>query len=211
MDTRFLFKALHRHFIVFLVIAIVFIGLGVFLNWWMTPMYEAKTTLISNSIPDDDRDSRYTSIMANQLLTKTYEEAIQSLFIASDVKSKLNTPHSPGEMLKMVKVQTDPATLIIETYVTSDDPREAVAIANAFAESFVSLSKQIIMNSNVTLLDLAVYDDSSEPVSPKKVFNIAICTFIGLFVGMSVALLLESQKQAKQRPRARRLSRSVAN
>jgi capsular polysaccharide biosynthesis protein len=187
-------ESIRRHFIVFPITIICFLAIGFLINTYVKPEYQAKSTLIANfDISAATISNKYNEILANQMLTKTYEEAIQSLFIANIVKGKLSSSLSPTGLLKKIQVKTDPGALILTIYANENDPNAAVATANAFAESFVSNSTSILNHANVNVLDLATYESSSVPVSPKKTFNLAVCLFIGLFCGGSISLLLDKK------------------
>jgi capsular polysaccharide biosynthesis protein len=193
-----LLNTIRRHFIVFPIIVLCFLAAGYFINTVLKPEYQAKATLIANFDKSSENISnKYNELLANQMLTKTYEEVIQSLLIANIVKLKLSSPLTPSELLKKVQVKTDPGALILSIYVNENDANQAVAIANAFAESFISNSTSILNQANVSILDLAVYDNSSTPVKPKKLFNLAVCLFAGLFSASSLSLLLDKARLKK--------------
>jgi capsular polysaccharide biosynthesis protein len=201
-----IFNAIRRHFIVFPIIVLCFMAIGVYINMIIKPEYQAKATLIVNfDKASENVSNKYNELLANQMLTKTYEEAIQSLLIANIVKHKISSPLTASELLNKVQVKTDPGALILSIYVYDNDANQAVAIANAFAESFISNSSLILSQANFNILDLAVYDNSLVPVKPKKVFNLAVCLFIGLFSASSMSLLLESRavRKAKKKQQSK--------
>ncbi|WP_194434138.1 YveK family protein [Paenibacillus segetis] len=156
------------------------------------PQYLATASLVATIASNES--GTYNEFLASQMLTKTYEDAIQSRFIAIEAQKKLETSETVFELLKRVTVRTDPGTLVILLSATHDNPKDAVAIANAFAESFIEKSRKIVQSANVIVLDYANMEDASIPVSPKKLFNLAIGSFIGLFAGLSVALFLEKRR-----------------
>ena len=173
MDIEFLFKALRRQFIVVILTIIICIGAGFVINAVLHPQYRAVVSLVANmGTVGATSDNKYNDYLASQLLTKTYEDTIQSRQIAEAAKKMLSTPLSATQLLEKVQVRTDPGTLVIMLYVTDDNPKDAVAIANAFATSFINKSKEIVHNSNVTVLDVANFEGTAEPVSPKKQFNL---------------------------------------
>lgn len=190
-----------KHGIAVLITLALCVG-GVFLaNELVRPQYEAAASLVATI--SSSESGTYNEFLASQMLTKTYEDAIQSRFVANEAKAKLQTSESAYGLLKRIKVRTDPGTLVLVLYARHDNPEDAVAIANAFAESFISKSTEIVQSANVTVLDYANLEDASIPVSPKKLFNLAIGIFIGVFASLSVAMLLE-KRDASRRKRRRR-------
>ncbi|MGO4108813.1 YveK family protein [Paenibacillus sp. YAF4_2] len=200
MDLAFLLQAVRRYFIAFFIVIAICIGGGFAVNTFMTPSYQASASLVASISASGDAGI-YNEFLASQLLTKTYEDTLKSYFIANKVKEKLNTSLSAADLLKKVETRTDPETLVVKLMVNDTNPKDAVAIANAFAETYVSESKSILQYANMTLLDRANIEQASIPVSPKKAFNLAISLFIGVFLGLSIALLLETRRMARKRNR----------
>lgn len=197
MNMNYFFKIIRRHFIAFLVTFLIIVGSVVLINSILTPQYQAKASLVATISPNES--GTYNELLASQMLTKTYENAIQSRFIANEAKKKLNTSETAFELLERVEVRTDPGTLVIIVSATHNNPEDAVAISNAFAESFIEKSTEIVPNAKLVVLDLANKEDASTPVSPKKWFNLAIGVFIGIFSALSVSLFLEKNRPRRSR------------
>jgi capsular polysaccharide biosynthesis protein len=75
--------------------------------------------------------------------------------------------------------------------VTDPDPKIALDIANKTAEVFEKEIKSIMSVDNVTILPLADDQENQSPVSPNPTLNIAVSAFVGLLVGIGLAILLE--------------------
>lgn len=200
MDVSFLIRAILRHFIVFLLAVFGFLGAAYAMNSLAQPIYQGTVSLVANISSSDD-SSTYNKFLASQMLTKTYENTIQSRNIAADAKEKLGSQESVTELLDKVTVRTDPGTLVIFIHAKDENPESAVAIANAFANSFIQKSKNIVETSDVIVLDYADLEASSNPVSPRKMLNLALALFVGTIVGASLCVALEKRKQKrKQQP-----------
>lgn len=197
MELVYLWKSIRNHFIVFGLVIALCIGAAFLANEMLKPTYRANVSLVAN-IASKPESSTYNEFLASQMLTKTYEDTMQSRYIASEVKKKIAVPESSTELLQKIKVRTDPGTLVIMLSYTGEDPKQAVAIANAFAESFVSKSKEIIADANVSILDLASMEDTAVPVSPRKNLNLALAAFVGLFAALSLVLILERRGARKK-------------
>lgn len=199
MDISNLVRVISRHFIAFGVTLLLCVGSVFLVNSMVKPQYQATASLVATIASTES--GTYNEFLASQMLTKTYEDAIQSRFIAIEAQKKLETSETVFELLKRVTVRTDPGTLVILLSATHDNPKDAVAIANAFAESFIEKSRKIVQSANVMVLDYANMEEASIPVSPKKLFNLAIGSFIGLFAGLSVALFLEKRRSLRKSSR----------
>ncbi|MEC2342884.1 GNVR domain-containing protein [Paenibacillus barengoltzii] len=204
MDMVDVWNAVRRHALAFSIVLAVCVGLAVLLNEVVAPSYRANVSLVAN-LASNPESSTYNEFLASQMLTKTYEDTIQSRYVATEVKKKVSTPDSVTQMLKKIKVRTDPGTLVIMLSYTGEDPKQAVAIANAFAETFIAKSKEIVAGANVSILDLASLEETQKPVSPRKTMNIAIASFIGFFAGLSLALILDARHiRSRKRRQAQR-------
>lgn len=177
-------------------------------NNMVQPKYQATASLVATI--SSAESGTYNEFLASQMLTKTYEDAIQSRFIALEAMNKLETSETAYELLKRVEVRTDPGTLVILLSATHDNPQDAMEIANAFAESFIEKSKTIVQSANVIILDYANMEDAEIPVSPKKLFNLAIGGFIGIFAGLSISFFLEKRRSSRKEYRKDRMDNSFS-
>lgn len=198
LNVIFLLKSVQRHYIVAILTILVCVGGAYLINVFVQPQYQASASLMAN-IAQANESGTYNELLASQMLTKTYEDTIQSRSVAGEVKKKLSLNESPTLLLRKIKVRTDPGTLVINLYATDRNPQSAVAIVNAFADTFINKSKGIVSSAKVTVLDYADMDQASEPVSPKKMFNLALGVLIGLFAALSISLLLEKWRLSRRR------------
>ncbi|USB33034.1 hypothetical protein LDO05_17585 [Paenibacillus sp. YPG26] len=196
LNVIFLLKSVQRHYIVATLAILVCVGGAYLINVLVQPQYQASASLMAN-ISQSNESGTYNELLASQMLTKTYEDTIQSRSVAGEVKRKLSLKESPTLLLRKIKVRTDPGTLVIHLYATDRDPQSAVSIVNAFADTFISKSKGIVSSAKVTVLDYADMDQASEPVSPKKMFNLALGVLIGVFTALSLSLLLEKRRLSR--------------
>ena len=165
-------------------------GVAVWSYWLSEPEYEATTTLLVQSETQNQLVS-VDQLLASQKLLTTYGEIIKSNQIADDVIWRLNLQMSTEELLSKVKVKSASESLITSVTVTDNDPKQAVAIANAFATSFSGNLNSILKVDNVSILDEAKLIAASVPVSPRPVLNIGIALVLGLLIGIGGALLME--------------------
>lgn len=200
MNMMFLVKSVQRHYLATILTIVICVGGAYLINMLVQPQYQAAASLMAN-ISSTAESGTYNEFLASQMLTKTYEDAIQSRYVANEVKKKLGLSETSVELLRKIKVRTDPGTLVINLYAADSDPKNAVAIANAFADSFITKSKGIVSSAKVTVLDYADMEQASVPVSPKKMFNLALGVLIGLFAAMSISLFLEKRRLLRRKNR----------
>ncbi|MBP2001955.1 capsular polysaccharide biosynthesis protein [Paenibacillus shirakamiensis] len=193
MNIVFLLKCVVRHYIATLITLAICVGGAYTINFFVAPQYQAAASLMANIASGSD-SGLYNEFLASQMLTKTYEDAIQSRSVASEVKTQLGLTETVTQLLQKINVRTDPGTLVVHLYVTDGNAKKAVAEANAFADVFIHKSKQYVQSAKVTVLDYADLEQASVPVSPKKLFNIALSILIGIFAALSLSLLLEKRR-----------------
>lgn len=198
MEIGFVMKSIRHYIGAFILTIIVCLILGLVANMVIPPKYKATASLLAN-LGSSQESSTYTEFLASEMLTKTYEEAIRSRSVAHEVKSRITSPYSAFELLNKIEVRTDPGTLVIKLYAIDKDPKAAVVIANAFVDSFISKSKLIVQNANVSVLDYADLEAASVPDSPKKLLNLALAFFIGIFSALSICLVLELRWEARRK------------
>lgn len=197
---EFLWRSVRGHPLAFWLVVTGCIGLAVLVNEVMPPSYRANVSLVAN-VASNPESSTYNEFLASQMLTKTYEDAIQSRSIAMQVRSQVDTKDTVMQLLENIKVRTDPGTLIIMLSYTGRNAEEAVTVANAFAEAFIAKSREIVASANVSILDRASLEQAKIPVSPRKELNIAFAAFAGLFIALSVVLSLERRTARKRQRR----------
>ncbi|AWB46415.1 hypothetical protein DCC85_21090 [Paenibacillus sp. CAA11] len=200
MDVGLLFTAVRRHYLACLITLGLCVGAGFLINQLIQPQYRAQASLVAN-LPGDSESGTYNEFLASQMLTKTYEDAIQSRYIANEVKQRLNLKESVFQLLAKIEARTDPGTLVILLQAVDDNPKQALRLANAFADAFILKSKEIVHNANIRVLDYADPEETAVPVSPKKKLNLALSLFIGIGAALCISLLLEKRRASRRRKR----------
>lgn len=190
MDVRFLLQAIGKRFLVFTIVVLILVGSAFALNQLAIPQYQGKVSIVT-SISSVEDSSTYNKFLASQLLTRTYETTIKSRHIASEVKESLQSPYSISQLLDKLTVRTDPGTLVIVIRAKDENAETAVNMANAFADSFIRKSKDIVESSTVSILDYADLEASQTPVSPNERLNLALAGFAGLVLGACLCAMLE--------------------
>ncbi|MFF2484021.1 YveK family protein [Paenibacillus sp. NPDC058071] len=198
MDIDRLKQAVSRFYMIILITIALCVGGAFILNAAVKPVYEATSSVVV-SISSTGDAGIYNEFLASQLLAGTYKDILSSHYLAEKAKEKLGTSLTAAKLQKKLTVETNADTLVIKLKVRDSNVKDAVAIANAFSETFLSEAKSIIQYTNLSILDLANIEQASDPVSPKKAFNLAVSLFIGVFAGLSAALGLEFRREQRKR------------
>ena len=154
------------------------------------PKYEAVTKLFIGKEPiGEDQSYSQNDVIMYQNLMKTYSEIIKTpdILATSINKSRLNL--DVDDVLGKLKVLAIADTQILEVSYRSVNTDEAKKIINSLTEEFISISKELVPNGNVKILQKVRLTEN--PVTPNKKINIAIGLLSGIIFGIICAFILE--------------------
>lgn len=104
------------------------------------PTYEASVGLLVGQGAYTDDVIRYTALLADEQVAKTYAELATSRPVLEAVNSKLQLNMTPDQLAMKVKVKLLPETRLIEVVVSDTSPQRAADIANAIGEQINTLA-----------------------------------------------------------------------
>ncbi len=167
----------------FIVAVTLFFAIGMFVysETMVIPMYTASVSLYVNNV---DSDKKYedkmlgTDITASQMLVPTCVQIVTSNRMLNKVADNDELNYSPARIGSMVKTTTVEDTEIFKITITCSEPDVAAKIANTFAEVAPDVISEIIDASSVKIIDYAI--PSNVKVSP----NIARNTMLGFLIGL---------------------------
>ena len=154
--------------------------------FFVTPTYKsaAKFYVNNNSMSLGDAVSSITSsdISAARGLVKSYIVILNTRETLNDVIDYAEVDRTYTEVKKMISAEAVDATEIFQVTITSDDPEEAEAIANAVAYILPKRISSIIDGTSAKVVEAAVV--ASKPSGPSYTRN----TMIGLILGMALSM-----------------------
>lgn len=154
------------------------------------PKYQSTAEIIVNQkLNKDVQASEQQQIQATDLqLVNTYKSILNSETIGNAVKNSVGSAKYNQTSLS---VNTDSTSQVISLDVTAKNPKLAAKVANKTAEIFKNKIKKIMNVNNVTIISKAQVNKI--PVSPKKKLIILAGFFIGIIIGVMLALFGESK------------------
>ncbi|MFI3211335.1 MAG: Wzz/FepE/Etk N-terminal domain-containing protein [Peptostreptococcaceae bacterium] len=166
----------------------------------LSPVYEAKTTLIVNSDSQMQENAILTGDQFNvtQRLAVTYGEIIKSRTVLEPVIEKLNLDITYEDFTKKVRVSPVSDTQIINISVEDINPLKARDIANSIPVVFSDEVKRITKANGVEVIDLAV--EPVDPIKPNKVMNVLIAMVLGFMISIFVTFLIEFMDKKVKTP-----------
>lgn len=184
-------KILKKRLKLILIMIIIFTAASVILSFYVIkPKYEASTKFFigKESIGEDQSYSQNDVIMYQNLM-KTYSEIIKTPDILSSSINKSRVDLDVDDVLGKLKVLAIADTQILEVSYRSVDTDEAKKIINGLTDEFINISKELVPNGNVKVLQKVRL--SENPVTPNKKINIAIGLLSGIIFGIVFAFILE--------------------
>lgn len=164
----------------------------------LSPVYEAKTTLIVNTDQKNDDTITGDEFSVTQRLAVTYGEIIKSRTVLEPVIEKLGLDISYESLSKMVTVSPVKDTQIINISVQDTNPLKAKDIANSIPEVFTKEVKRITKANSVEVIDKAV--EPLSPIKPNKLMNVLIAFVLGIMIGLFVVFLIEYMDNKMKTP-----------
>lgn len=103
----------------------------------LTPVYEAKTTVLVNEA-QGTQSYDYQTLLASERLTKTYAQMMTKNPIIDGTIRELGLAMEPQNLRRMITVNPVPNTQLIDIVVESTNPEDAVYIADTLVSVFRS-------------------------------------------------------------------------
>lgn len=186
IDLRKVFSMLKKKAIFIVLIALIGATLsGCITNFFIEQQYTASVKLYVYSSGSNrlGADTSITSneIDASQKLVNTYLVVVQSDNFLSKVSDQLNNEISGGQIKGMLSCSHIEGTLAFKINVTSNNPQQAMTIANAVADTCPDEIVRVLKVGGVEVIDYATLPTS--PSSPNTEKNV----LIGLVVGFAAS------------------------
>ncbi len=187
MDLKELFNMFWSKKIQIILIILIFGIIGfIYTIEFITPMYDASTTLVLVSSADETVTTNTmitaTDVSLNSKLVATYSELIKSKNVLREVISNLNIDLEEEILKNYITVSAVEDTELIEITVRNEEPSNAAVIANEIAEVFTDKVKEIYNINNVQIVDKA--EISSEPANINHTKDVIMFASIGLVIAI---------------------------
>ncbi len=186
---------LRRSWVLITATLVVGLGLGVAASVLTTPVYSATAQLFVSvqNVEGEGVGTAYTGGLFVQQRVLSYTNVIDSPDVLEPVIEDLDLVSTPTALAGQVSADSPKNTVLIDVTATDTDPAMAAAIANATAKSF---GKQIQALETTTAGSVPVKASivrpatvPASPDSPNTKLNLALGAFLGLGLGVSIALL----------------------
>lgn len=187
IDVRSLFATILNRLFVIILIGILVGGVAfVYTKFFISPQYVATTKVYILSKQDPDQKTLTTSDIAfASYLAKDYETLLTTRPVLQEVKKELNLDMSTDALEKMITVNVETDTRIMEISVTNTDPKLAKKIADKVRE-VANERLKVIMDD---LEPVRSVDEAELPTTPASP-NVKRNTMMGFISGFGISLLV---------------------
>lgn len=191
IDLREYFGIIKKRFwIIALITTIAIVVSGAISFFVLTPVYEAKSTLIVNTEKNEETQMiTGDQFNVTQKLAVTYGEIIKSRSVLDDVIKNLKLDDRYEDLAKNVTVSPVKDTQIISISVQDTNKEKARDIANEIPKVFKKEVKRITKANDIQVIDKAILPQN--PIKPNKMMNMAIAAVLGAMIGLFVVFLIE--------------------
>lgn len=161
-----------------------------------TPQYASSARMFVSTAPSDTAEAYQGGLFSAQRVT-SYADLARSRELAETVIGKLDLRIDPSELEAKVSAEVVPETVILELTVEDQDPSEAQAIAQGYAEGLTDMIRELETPPGKTSspIKATIVDAASrpqEPVSPQPARNLGLGLILGLLFGMGLAVLRDT-------------------
>src|SRR5699024_7108895 len=184
IDLREYFAIIKKRFwIIALITVVAMVVSGVISFFMLSPVYEAKSTLIVNTEKNEETQMiTGDQFSVSQKLAVTYGEIIKSRAVLESVISNLKLDSEYEDLVEKITVSPVQDTQIISISVQDTNPKKARDIANEIPKVFEKEVKRITKANDIQVIDKAILPEN--PIKPNKMMNVAIAAVLGMMIGL---------------------------
>jgi capsular polysaccharide biosynthesis protein len=181
-----------RNWVVIAIITLLAVGAALVFSFVQKPVYEANATCLIS--PTASGANAYGAVQEISVLVNTIKEIAVSSPVLEGAAQRLGTAVGLNQLKQDVASQVIVNTQIIAISARAETPVKAMNKANAVAASLVDyVNKKTGENSNYRIEQLDPAIAPKSPVSPRPVKNGIIAFILGLILGTTVAILIDSR------------------
>ena len=168
------------------------IASGVYTVFFVTPMYEATSTIYV--LNRSDSAINFSDLQLGTALTQDYIKVFKMWEVHEQVISNLNLPYSYSEIRSMLTITNDTDTRMLDITISSSNPEETAAIANEYAKVASQYIAETMVTDKPSIMSVALVPEN--PVSPNKTRNIMLGFILGAFLAcgyVTIGLLFDDK------------------
>ncbi|MBC1287404.1 hypothetical protein HB818_16735 [Listeria booriae] len=161
------------------------VGVFGFMNFFVTPKYEAiSQVLITQNAQDQNAAVQNSEIQANIQMVNTYGVVIKSPRILKIAADEIGSGMTLESLASRVSVDSVQNSQVINIHVVDDNPEEAIRMVQIVTKNFLKETPDMLKIKNVELLANAY---SAQKISPNAKLGLLAGMFAGLVIGVIIS------------------------
>lgn len=170
-----MYRLLGRWKLIVILAVLLALAAGLYTEFFVTPMYEATSTIYVLS--RSDSAINMSDLQIGTALTSDYIKVFQMWEVHEEVISNLNLPYSYGQMRSRLSVANDSGTRMLDITFKSPSPEEAAAVANEYAKVASQFIADTMSTDKPNIMSVALVPGN--PVSPNRTKNVMLGFMLG--------------------------------
>lgn len=165
---------------------------GVYTVFFVTPMYQATSTIYVLS--RSDSAINMADLQIGSELTNDYIKVFQMWEVHEEVISNLDLPYSYSTMRSRLSVVNASDTRMLDITFTSPSAEEAAEVANEYAKVVSQYIADTMSTDKPNIMSVALVP--SNPVSPNKTRNVMLGFMLGAILAcgfVTVQMLMDDK------------------
>ena len=186
---EFLYLSKKKWALIVFIIAICLISTIAITKYVIKPVYESKTKVFVGKEINNESTYDQWEIQMYQQLMQTYVELASTNNLIESALESINLDKDVEEVLENLSVVQKENTQILEISYKSIDSQESFDVVNAITNEFIKVSRNIIPNVNVEIIDDAKIP--KEPLTDNLLRNLVVAFIGGCVLSVSLILLMD--------------------
>ena len=186
---EFLYLLKKKWALIVFIIAICLISTIAITKYVIKPVYESKTKVFVGKEINNESTYDQWEIQMYQQLMQTYVELASTNNLIESALESINLDKDVEEVLENLSVVQKENTQILEISYKSIDSKESFDVVNAITNEFIKVSRNIIPNVNVEIIDDAKIP--KEPLTDNLLRNLVVAFIGGCVLSVSLILLMD--------------------
>ena len=186
IDLMELFYRLLARWKLILILAVALaLAAGVYTMEFVTPMYQATSTIYVLSRTDSAINM--SDLQIGSALTSDYIKVFKMWEVHEEVISNLNLPYSYSQMRGNLSVVNESDTRMLDITFTSPYAEEAAAVANEYAKVASQYIADTMSTEKPNIMSVALVP--SNPVSPNRTKNVMMGFMLGAVIACAIVVI----------------------
>ena len=186
---EFLYLLKKKWALIVFIIAIYLISTIAITKYVIKPVYESKTKVFVGKEINNESTYDQWEIQMYQQLMQTYVELASTNNLIESALESINLDKDVEDVLENLSVVQKENTQILEISYKSIDSKESFDVVNAITNEFIKVSRDIIPNVNIEIIDDAQI--AKEPLTNNLLRNLVVAFIGGCVLSVSLVLLMD--------------------